>query len=126
MKIQDHQKGCRCYYCYLDSPEWEREKQKAWKATKINHCTICGIPEQLEWHHFRGYASIWTENDYRFIVRVCRNCHQRNHFPLFGGKIPLTRKALQKRYKFLKWTYPIRTYRPSLFLQWVWDLYRIE
>ncbi len=125
MKIQDHDNDCRCYYCYLDSPEWKREKEKAYKHTHMHCCTICRIPEENEYHHYKGYSAIWTEQDYLFIVRVCRKCHHRNHFPIFGKKTPLTRKALQKRYKFLKWSYPIRTYRPSDFIEWVCNLYRI-
>lgn len=123
--MQDHPRNCHCYYCYLKSPQWEREKREAWKLLKASYCQICKHFGPSEWHHYKGYEAIWTEKDHSFITLVCRSCHQRCHFTLSGKKIPLTREALEKRYKMLKWTYPIRSFRPSTFFSWLYKSYRV-
>lgn len=114
--MQDHPKHCRCYDCYMVSPQWKRTKKKALKLSRTNGCDICQIFERYEWHHFKGYDAIWTDQDYLYISKICRHYHQLCHFK-DGKKIPLTRKELEPRYWFLKRTHKIRTFRPSTLLR---------
>lgn len=118
--------NCCCYYCYLKSDEWRREKSKNWQLYKKGYCDICKSRERPEYHHFKGYHAIWTTKDYLNIVRLCRSCHQRCHFTvLTRKKIPLLKRQLYRRYKWVKWTYPLRSFRASVFFNWLYQAYRI-
>lgn len=104
---------------YMRSKQWEREKRKAVEQKPSPMCSITGCDRyKRDWHHYKGYEAIWTENDYMFITQVCGTHHFLCHFTLFG-KVSLTKKDLVKRYNYLcrhKW----RRLRPSHILElWI-------
>jgi hypothetical protein len=88
------------YRDYLQSELWEENKRfvgqkQQWK---------CAIPKCDKWivdfHHYRGYAAIWTEEDVHYIKGVCRIHHRLCHYKWLGLiKIKKTEQELLKRYK---------------------------
>lgn len=122
--MQSVTKGRLWYQEYLKSDHWEKTKKKVLRK-KPYICSMiwCGKYRNLQFHHI-DYSHLETVREVDDIYIVCGTHHYLCHFTLFG-KVPLRRRDLMKRYRYL-YISTWRRFRPSWFFQWMYDTYRIR
>lgn len=112
------------YQGYLGSGLWEVNKNKARKRFAPYYCSITNCDRfYVAFHHYLGYEAVWTDQDYLYIAPVCKTHHALCHWTIFG-KIPLERRQLQRRYKYLC-RHTWRRKRPSDLFNWLGEAYRV-
>lgn len=70
--------GFSSYSEYLASPVWRALRKKVY-AEKGRSCVLCG-GDATELHHNRYHANDLTGETTRFIVPICRGCHESIEF----------------------------------------------
>lgn len=115
--------GQAWYRAYLASEAWQKTKKRVLRK-KPYVCSIlwCGKHHNLQFHHI-DYAHLGTEKEADDIYVVCGTHHYLCHYTLFS-KVPLKRRDLLKRYRYL-YVSTWRRFRPSWFFEWIYDTYKV-
>jgi hypothetical protein len=66
------------YQEYLASDWWKAVKQKAQKRKCYQFCLFCKSTKNLHLHH-TSYKWIYTKDELRTIICLCKNCHNEVH-----------------------------------------------
>jgi len=89
------------YAEYLQTPRWKRLTNAVYYAQN-KCCRICGKRYNLEVHHL-DYAHIGTEREFKDLVLLCHTHHSLCHWWFLGfHKVPLKKKNLVRRYRFVR------------------------
>jgi len=75
-KLKTH--GYNSYGEYLKSDEWKKIKIRFDKREKFRKCYICKSENNLDVHH-KTYKAIAMKNPYKYLFRLCRDCHNKIH-----------------------------------------------
>jgi hypothetical protein len=65
------------YGDYLASDAWSLVRKKANRRKKYKNCLCCGNP-RTELHH-KDYKWIFTKDELRSVIPICRTHHQEIH-----------------------------------------------
>jgi len=105
---------------YLQTDYWQWIKDKMY--AKYRCCQLCGKAWDLQVHHL-CYDHFYAEIPGRSIVLTCDNCHHACHWSMGIYKVPLTEKALRKRFETLRFrrTKSWRNLRSSHIIGWIGD-----
>lgn len=81
------------YHEYMQSPEWQKKRQKAFRFHG-KRCSICGSTNSLDVHHVT-YKRLYREPMTDLTI-LCRGCHGNHHEGSVVGAIdPMTAEFLQ-------------------------------
>ena len=89
----------RTYQEFLDSEHWAHFKKVASERPNYQKCEFCDCTE-VELHH-TSFKWIWTSNELRCVISLCRQHHQEVHDLARARGISVRRATneLRKQYK---------------------------
>lgn len=87
------------YADYLKSDHWAEVRRKASKRANYKKCEFCECTD-VDLHH-TSYKWIWTDQELRCIVALCRVHHQEVHDLAKASRLSvrLATNQLRKKYK---------------------------
>ena len=97
--VRERQLSGTTYGEYLKTPHWQAVKAKARARPNYQKCEFCNSIE-IELHH-TSYKWIYTENELRVIISLCRDHHQEIHnlAKVDNISVRVATNLLRRRYK---------------------------